>query len=354
MSSQTFDNVPFYKYREYLKTSSSSEDARIKAAALTENIYQNLQQPGTIDSLGILYRSILKVVSDFSEYSVPGEIKIGKQQPSFIESLIETEERLQFLSQYVEQLPLSVEGLISGGSMSYGRFFNVRGGYPNSSDLDLILVVSAGLQPEDVEDIIRPDLGFQENDIFLLKRRMEIFNEFRKSEEMDVLSQKCELPARNFDISLHMIPLDVMNRMLTAKLREDYRKGDDIDIRLRDYKPSSFPHRVNKQRDFTGSIYPLVVEEYPVPEGVISYIPSYAIINNNFVPGMYHNLCSPLFEVCLDRGNIEDAMEQFKEFMCDATRDAQQKNCDAELAKSHVRYDIFSPHIRNTINSFVD
>ncbi len=352
--SHPFEHFPLNHYREIIQKSQTAEIAKVEAAALTEKLFIQLQQPSSVESLGIYYRAILQTVLAYPAYSVPGEIKLGKQQPSFQEALIETEKRLNFLEQYVEQLPYSVEGLISGGSMSYGRFFNVRGGYPHSSDLDLILVVNEGLRPDDAEEIIRTDLGFREEDKILLSKRTKIFKDYRRSGDMDVLSQKCEIPESDFDISLHIIPTDVMARMIDYDVRTDYQKGHDVDIRLKDYKPASFPHRINKQRDFTGNVYPFNIDEYPVQGGVVSAIPSYAIINNNFIPGMYHNLCSPLFEVSLDRGNLADYMARFQEFMCEAVRDAQRKDNEAELAKSHIRYDIFSPYIKHTINSFAE
>ncbi len=79
-------------------------------------------------------------------------------------------------------------------------------------------------------------------------------------------------------------------------------------------------------------------------------IPAYGIFNEQFVPGMYHNLCSPMFEVALDRDNITTLMAQFQTIMYTYRDMALQKNPEAALSKSHIRHDVLSPHIINEID----
>jgi hypothetical protein len=168
---------------------------------------------------------------------------------------------------------------------------------------------------------------------------------------MDVMSQKTTLPVLGFDASLHFIPQAVLKRFMSDDLKHHLVQNLDIDIRLRDYKPSSFIHKVNNQRDFYGRIYPLKVDEVPAKFGVISMIPAYAIFDQTFVPGMYHNLCSPMFEVAMDRDNVAKLMTEFKDVMYAVLDTSKQKNTEAKLSKSHIRHDLFSKNILYEIDS---
>lgn len=110
-------------------------------------------------------------------------------------------------------------------------------------------------------------------------------------------------------------------------------------------------HRVNKQQDMGGNVYPLGVDEENTYLGVISQIPAYAIFGGRFVPGMYQNLSSPMFEVALDRDESGKIINQFHATMQQRGHEEKYSGFDATISKSHIRHSIFSPHIINEIDS---
>jgi len=57
---------------------------------------------------------------------------------------------------------------------------------------------------------------------------------------MDVFSQKFTLPNQEFDVSAHFIPQSVIKSFMDRDLKRIFKRGEDVDVRLRDYKPSSF------------------------------------------------------------------------------------------------------------------
>lgn len=59
-------------------------------------------------------------------FTTPGITINGRRQPSFVEAVVETSKRLQFLEQLVNIAPESVRGIMLGGSVSYGKFYCVR------------------------------------------------------------------------------------------------------------------------------------------------------------------------------------------------------------------------------------
>lgn len=205
------------------------------------------EQIGEIIPLHGGLKAIIQEAINFDpNLRLSGNVIDGKPQPSFQESLEATDRRLAFLNSYLPSLPQSILGVISGGSMSYGRFYNVREGYPDSSDLDLIFVTADVPGVDDVDQLVRTDLGFRENEQALFKQRVPIFQKGFHDGDMEVLSHKFTLPTQEFDVSTHFIPKTVLTQFMDSKLKTDLARNVDVDIRLRDYKPGSFPHRVNR------------------------------------------------------------------------------------------------------------
>lgn len=73
-------------------------------------------------------------------FSIPRGVIFDKQQPLLWEAIYETVKRLRFIERFSAQLPEEVAGIICGGSMSYGRFYNIRGG-KDPSDIDMFVIV---------------------------------------------------------------------------------------------------------------------------------------------------------------------------------------------------------------------
>lgn len=321
-------------------------------AYMTDLAWRNKwHEAGEVVPVGITIGTIFDVAAGLPELTQGRGVIEGKPQPSYEETLMETDKRLEFLNKYLPNLPENVIGVILGGSMSYGRFNNVRAGYPESSDLDLLLVVDHPPEEKDLDRIARTDLGVSEDELISLRNRLSVYKDGLRHGAMDTMSQKFTIPGRGFDISTHFIPKAVIMGFLDRDLKSDIQTGADVDRRLRDYKPAPFPYRIINQRDFFGNSYPLPIVEYLTINGVISMIPAYAIFSTNLVPGIYHNLCSPMFETVLDRGEgASEALVAFQAVMYDSLDKSKQKSPDAALSKSHIREHVFSRHIKAEVD----
>lgn len=294
--------------------------------------------------------AILKVVSTrYPDINKKGEVILGKPQPSLIESIGETIKRLRFLQKYVTELPDPIISCISGGSMSYGRFFNVRGG-KDPSDLDLILVFEPNRIGElHAEDIAPVELGFKEEDVKVFEERLRIFQELLSKGKAQVMSQKTDLPQRGFSVSMHIMGRDTFNQSMVHGPTKDVQIGQDTDTRVVDYKPEPFKHQVMMQRDFHGEPHGFMADETPLKGGltseeVTSRLPSNAIIKGNYVPGIYQNLVSPRFEFePLTSNKISAAVTMYWAFMMDLASLARAADPNASILKSHSRYPLFSP-----------
>lgn len=236
--------------------------------------------------------------------------------------------------------------------MSYGRFYNVRGG-EDSSDLDLILVYENGTEAElRAETILPSEIGFDPEDARLLNERIGKYVEMVREGKAQVLSQKSSVAGQGFDVSMHIMSRRTFYESILYGVIADLKAGQDTDRRLLDYKPKPFKHQVMKQQDFHGYIHEFSADEKPLSGGVtetevISKIPAYAIRSGHFVPGMYQNLISPRFEFePFSSTKISSAVMLYWSLMHDLQNEYQAKNPRASVLKSHIRYEIFSPRLK--------
>lgn len=236
--------------------------------------------------------------------------------------------------------------------MSYGRFYNVRGG-DDPSDLDLIIVYENGSENELKADSILPQkLGFQEDDTRLLQERIRKFTELGKNGKAQVLSQKSHLPEYGFDVSMHIMCRKVFYESTIYGVVSDLKSGSDVDRRLLDYKPNPFKHSIMRQRDFMGGIHEFSADEMQLSNGVrssevISQIPAYSIRRGYFIPGMYHNLISPRFEFePFTSPTVSSAVTMYWSLMHDLQAEYRLQEPSSSVIKSHIRYDLFSPNLK--------
>ncbi len=312
------------------------------------------RSPNSLKTLSYLSESLQLVAKFNPDLVKTGEKILDKQQPSFIEAISETIARLKFLFTFTEQLPTAILSCISGGSMSYERFYNVRGG-ENPSDLDLIIVYENEEEENLVAaNILPPELGFNPNDTRLLEERVRKFIELKRDGKADVLSQKASLIKQEFDVSMHMMSRETFYQSVLYNVFADLKNGADVDRRLLDYKPKPFKHQVMRQRNFNGDIEEFNADEIPVPNAiesteVISRIPAYAIRSGLLVPGMYHNLISPRFEFePFTSAKISSVVMLYWTLMQDLQKEYRKTNPKASVLRSHIRYDIFSKNLKET------
>lgn len=330
----------------------SNPSVRSALAWEIDQYWLQRRSPNSLKTLSYL-SNLLKVVAKFNPNLVEkGEEVIGKQQPSFTEAISETIARLKFLFIFTEQLPAAVLSCISGGSMSYGRFYNVRGG-ENPSDLDLILVYENEQEANlTATNILPPELGFDPEQTRLLQERIGKFIDLKKNGRADVLSQKASIADQGFDVSMHMMDRKTFYESVLYGVFADLKQGADVDRRLLDYKPKPFKHQVMRQRNFNGDIEEFGADEVSIhdavePSEVISSIPAYAIRSGLLVPGMYQNLISPRFEFePFTSPKISSVVMLYWTLMKDLQEEYRKDNPEASVLKSHIRYDIFSADLK--------
>lgn len=297
----------------------------------------------------------LQAVLAESELKLPVFLKteksadLGKRKPSFIESVGGTLERFYKIEELENLLKDLADGIIVGGSMSYGPFFNIRKSLDEtgSSDIDLIIILD-----EDKFDIplwkkLRNSdiISEEEKNIFL--ERIGKFRDLFKKEELDVFSQKFSIRSTDFDVSIHFFTPSVFDKMVGKYFEDDLSTDKDKVAILRDYRAKEFPHKACAQQNFLGEQY-----EYRVPPqrqvsgGVITELPAYIIQNQHFYPGIYQNLISPCFSVSYDRtGNTTKRVVKFRDTMEKRLRKEMSEQPNAKLLKSHIRHKIFSPEL---------
>ena len=275
-------------------------------------------------------------------------VSLGKRKPSFVESVDATMERFYKIEDLKNLLRDLADGIIIGGSMSYGPFFNIRKALDEtgSADVDLIVIL-----PEDKLDVSWWK-KFQESDLFddtarrVFFDRMNVFGALLQGGEVDIFSQKFHVRNTDFDISIHFFPPRVFDSMVGKQFQNDLLSDQDTIVVLNDFKAKEFPHAVCAQQNFLGEQYAFdVPAQRSVDGGVITELPSYIIQNHHFYPGIYQNLISPCFSVCYDRGGTMDRVTKFKSIM--GKRAEQEKGAcpEAQLLKSHIRHKIFSPEL---------
>ncbi|MCX6727109.1 MAG: hypothetical protein NTY75_04900 [Candidatus Shapirobacteria bacterium] len=280
--------------------------------------------------------------------------QLYKRQPALIETIEGTLIRLDKLETIKNIFENHVKSIIIGGSMSYGQFYNIRENLDStgSSDIDLIFIVDKNQLSQDWSFIKEIDfLEKEDKDIFL--NRKDKFLSFYKHGTADILSKKFNLKDFDFEISIHFFPENVFSNMINENLLRDLSLNEDHVCLLHDYKDNHFPHKQCCQKSFSGKTYEFVVPtEEIVDDGNITTLPGYIISNQEFYPGIYQNLISPMFSVYLDSGDITDKTSLFKQMMLGRLLEERKINKNINFQSSHVRQDYFSISLINSLNKY--
>lgn len=279
---------------------------------------------------------------------------LGKRQPSTLESISETLERFATLEQIEAVFKKTCTGMIVGGSLSYGPFFNVRAEKEGreSSDIDAIFVLDQNATYSDWDNFLDcPYFPETEKQTFI--ERLKIFNTNLFPEVADVLSHKFHVQGTEYDISIHFFTESALDDMLPRSVDDQVNSGDQT-VLLRDYKAKRFPHKICPQTNFEGKPYKYVVpDQEQTEEGFIAFLPSYIIHNNSFHPGIYQNLVLPRFFVFHDRdGSITERMSIFKNSIYKYIRkNYGEENVEERIILSHIRNIIFPEVLANEMKN---
>lgn len=346
-----------------IETISSDYDdnllVRSKIAEFLLDIYKNSGKPAIelLNDFELIKDSFSKTLpKDINNIQNLDNSYTNKRLPGVEETIEATLTRFSRLEKIEDIFKNHVKGIIVGGSMSYGPFYNIRENLDStgSSDIDLIFVVNDD-QLNSRWDFILDIPFFKEEDKEIFIEREKIFLLFRKEKIADIFSKKFFLKDFDFEISMHIFPENIFLDMVDDKLSNDLSLNKDQCYLLRDYKDNHFPHKYCSQKSFSDRIYQFPVpKEINVNNGNITTLLGYAINDGEFYPGIYQNLISPVFSVFLDNNQTELTKKviSFKENMINRLNKERFENYNKKFQFSHVRHNFFSPSLTNSLNKY--
>lgn len=239
----------------------------------------------------------------------------SRRQPGLIEAISETTKRLRFVENLKDSLPESVVGLVIGGSVSYGRFFNVRG-EPDPSDLDILMVVRDDFfRNGDGEGIVNTDNGFDPATSLIFSDRLKIFMGLFEENKAQMMSIKS--PVDGYLASIKVIPEKTFQYEFVTVPENVGQGTNDALYVVNDYKQGLYPSNAFTQYNFSHEPFVFSTEdEYETEMGAITPVPCAIVKNGRFYTGQHQNHVIPRFEVELDRdGSINEAVLSFKKYL---------------------------------------
>lgn len=243
-------------------------------------------------------------------------IVLSKQQPSFVDSVKETIKRLRFLEKGKVGMPESVVGEICGGSMSYGRFFNVRGG-ESPSDIDLIMVVDTNFfaSEEDQRAVICEEKGYKKEEAAIFQKRCAVFQELHAQGKAQMLSQK--FGVEDYTVSLKVIPMAQFEWEFRDVPQQLAKERKDQEVGILDYKPAPYADKNSPRNNFYGQTHVFEGREEVLPNGeAITRVPVAVFKNGTFYTGDHHNHVIPKFEAMYDpKGQIKNVLSELEEIL---------------------------------------
>lgn len=339
-----------------IKGSAEYSEQRSRASTFAE-ISQNLdriwlaskERGEGIEFLDSILPQLPSVESDLPPYlRIRGETVYERQQPSLSEAIRETAKRLKFIQRLTSNLPDSVRGVIVGGSLSYGRFYNVRG-LPNPSDVDIFVVVDSDFfEKGDGNLLVSVENGFSEQTVEDYSRRTNAFKELYARGEVDLMSIKTLVD--DFLASLKILPFETFKNEFDTQLESASGNSESQVVGIRDYKQGAYPIRTFIQYNFLHEPFYFEIEEsYPVAGGAITTLPLLIVKDDKMYTGQHHNHVIPRMEIEFDRsGNVGDILSRFSSYL--KSRYAIEKKRspgpnDMSFLNCHDRRDILSPYV---------
>ena len=270
-----------------------------------------------------------------------------KRQPSFFESMMGTLRRYRFMKELPGVFNGIADGIIVGGSMGYGPFFSVRdgGSYADPSDVDAIVVLKDGYEQQEKWQTILASDKVENADKVSLLSRLRTFASMHEAGQIDIISQRFNIPHETFNMSAHFMTREFFEKMNGRQLRDDLAAGVDTVLAARDFKPRRFEHPVCAQRSFDGSVFEYVVpEQQELGDGLVAELPAYIIAEHKLYLGLYQNLISPEFDVLYDESGFTNRIvNEFRLTVAGYIKAARQRGERVSLSRSHMRSGYFAP-----------
>jgi SAM-dependent methyltransferase len=351
---------------------------------------------------------------DLDSYLGPSSLSstpnvVNKPQPHFTETIFATLIRCEVIATYSKYLKYLNIGCVLGGSLSYGKFFNIRQSLTvtdihQQSDIDLLLIADLDKLDEELQkhnwdeiaevtqqhkakgntEVLDTPLAL----ILGLKPLIELASKIVHDEGLDnkniVLSKKFKLNLKfnigklfypeiesfPFLLSVHIISPQLYESLTNPLTIEEYK------AHYSDKYPTIVEIRIDSEiRDVMvyGTMEGIVVpesiakvgkeyKEYPFgytkAKVILCRIPPYFYWEDRYVSGTYQNLIIPAFEVICD--NVEKTIglgiTRFKHFLLqEGLREkAQFLDSTILLSKLHPRHPIFLQSIADSLDQIID
>lgn len=303
----------------------------------------------------ILAKNKKIILSSYTE-----EIKYNKRQPSFIESVEATIERLEMLEKIQNIFKNFSNTIIVGGSLIYGPFYNVRDNKDTgeSSDIDILVIVDEQMINDEAWGTLPASKLFDDKEVNTLMERRKIFTDLYKKGDADIFSQKIKPKNRDYDVSIHFFTPKIFDRMIGDVFVEDINSQENKIVTLKDYKTKKYPRKTCMQPNFKGQPYAFNVPKQKKTElGVIASLPSYIISDGEYHPGIYQNLMLPHFPVYYDKDNKNFIkVDNYKRTLINYLRQKKGNiNTPDDIAncfiEAHARKLILSPELKKNITT---
>jgi hypothetical protein len=287
-----------------------------------------------------------------------------RRRPKPFEAIVETARRLNDLNRVREALVRVPTSGILGGSVSYGRFFNVCGGLlRQQSDTDLVLVVPEYGLLEGVTSQLAGVHGVNARSLELLRRRVTIHEQLRRDRGRCIFSHKLSLwagepdplmPASipsEYSLSLHVMSVDDFDYVSLGDLPIlEAKASGELSRDVLDYRDTE-PQRQDNQRAFTGEDIRMPLKADKVELGYVARVRVCHIERDRYFPGLHQNLLLPQFEARWESPETRVVLRllsfRWKLLERLAHERTERPFEHQRLSLSHARVSVFAPHVQS-------
>lgn len=316
-----------------------------KVAFLLEDMTELwLKDGGDINELADEVKIFFETKPNLSKFfTTPRPSALGKRQPTVIESIEATFDRFKAMGEIEEALESQCDGIIVGGSLSYGPFYNLRSSKDEtgSSDIDAIALLTNNTESNSWDNLKECKRMHPEDKSKFVNRFKIFSNSLTKNGTADVFSHKFPVVGTDFDISIHFFTEESFDKILNP----DMSQQNHISI-LKDYKEKKFIHEFCKQRNFEGQEYAYKTpDQTEVEGGVVTQLPAYIMHDGKYYPGIYQNLILPRFFIYYDKnGGVTDKVSGFKNKITTHIKNQYgEDDINRRMLLSHTRNVILPP-----------
>lgn len=286
-----------------------------------------------------------------------------RRRPSPFEAILETTRRLRDLMAIEQALAGSSTGGILGGSMSYGRFYNVIGGDPGqASDLDFLIVCPDLSQGEVAVSALVEVGGTDSDGISIARDRYAAYMESVQKLSVpreSVFSHKLPVWRINQDpmlehiatpgeyhLSVHITTPEVLSKIILASAPSLDPELLGSSASVADFRETP-PARHDHQRNFAGHDIDLEVSCEDRDGSYLRETKVYSISpDGRYYPGMFQNLVLPAFDIQWGGRELRRSIDAFRWKLVERLRLERHERPDEllRLSFSHTRSHVFAPH----------